>query len=185
MGWTTSTQWQSKKDLIAYLTKDHFHCTPRASITSKCVTKTLRGNTLWAVWDITNIDHHTSDFKQHRYIACYLLRSYGLRGFGYKDMWEDEGPFYYDCPLKYLDMVPEVANESWREGVRHYHARKHVELFSGLIVGLRDCVIPALKLTNPDPRKGWWQGVARDGRTFRIARKHLSGETFETWPTTA
>lgn len=32
-------------------------------------------------------------------------------------------PYYYSCPLSYLDLAPEQSAE-WRAGVRAYHARR-------------------------------------------------------------
>jgi hypothetical protein len=37
-------------------------------------------------------------------------------------MSEQVHPYYYSCPLAYLDMVPEVKCEEWRALVREYHA---------------------------------------------------------------
>ena len=41
----------------------------------------------------------------------------------HKPMCESMGPFYYSCPLGYLELVP-VADEQWRECVRSYHAKR-------------------------------------------------------------
>ena len=32
-------------------------------------------------------------------------------------------PYYYTCPLSYLDLAPEQSAD-WRAGVRAYHARR-------------------------------------------------------------
>lgn len=57
-----------------------------------------------------------------RFIALFLING-NDGGWGYKDMTEDMGPCYYDCPLAFLDMVPE-ANARWREKVRAHHAAR-------------------------------------------------------------
>jgi hypothetical protein len=55
-----------------------------------------------------------------RYIGCHLLESSGGE-WGYKSLDESVHPYYYSCPLRYLDMAP-VRSSEWREGVRAYHA---------------------------------------------------------------
>jgi hypothetical protein len=32
-------------------------------------------------------------------------------------------PYYYSCPLSYLDLAPEQSAD-WRAGVRAYHVRR-------------------------------------------------------------
>lgn len=61
-----------------------------------------------------------------RWIGCDLMRHQKDYGWGYKDLDEICGPYYYSCPLKYLDLVPIETyggNDEWRENVRQYHAR--------------------------------------------------------------
>jgi hypothetical protein len=41
----------------------------------------------------------------------------------HKPMEESMGPYYYSCPLSYLDLAP-VASWHWRDGVIQYHARR-------------------------------------------------------------
>jgi hypothetical protein len=61
--------------------------------------------------------------KTERYIGCDLLRKHPGHGWGYKDLTESMHPYYYTCPLSYLETVP-VACEEWREQVREYHDKK-------------------------------------------------------------
>jgi hypothetical protein len=53
-------------------------------------------------------------------IICSLLECSG-DGWGYKDMAEAMHPYYYSCPLDYLELAPETCAE-WRQAVRRYHA---------------------------------------------------------------
>lgn len=89
---------------------------------------TLRGNVLWSVVKVTikkvkddnpNFEYKAGD--SYLFIACYLLARVGGR-WGYKEMDESMHPYYYTCPLSYLDMVPEVCSE-WRANVRKYHEK--------------------------------------------------------------
>jgi hypothetical protein len=56
-------------------------------------------------------------------IGLYLMqRASGL--WGYKDMDESMHPYYYNCPLDWLDKAQEM-NVEWRKGVREWHDKKH------------------------------------------------------------
>lgn len=108
MGWLFG--WDDRKSLIDHLVRGngvhtHAHC--------------LRGNNLWAV----------QEYQGKKFIALYLLRGHGKSrdGWGYKDMDESMGPYYYNCPLGYLNMVDEPHNDNaheWREAVREWYARR-------------------------------------------------------------
>lgn len=56
-----------------------------------------------------------------KWIGCDLIE-----GLGYKALAECMHPYYYDCPLQFLDITP-VACEAWRVLVREYH-NKHGRL---------------------------------------------------------
>lgn len=55
-------------------------------------------------------------------VLFHLSRAGGLHG--YKDFCERMHPYYYDCPLEYLDLAPET-NADWRRCVRAYHRGEH------------------------------------------------------------
>jgi hypothetical protein len=62
-----------------------------------------------------------------RWIGCDLLRSQTGFGWGYKDLDESMFPYFFSCPLKYLDLVPIEkfgGNAEWRATVRRYHQRQ-------------------------------------------------------------
>lgn len=71
------------------------------------------GAVLWAVW--------ANPAAKRQMIVCHLLQP-GHGGWGHKDLAESSGPYFYSCPLRYLEMAPEV-NPAWRERVREYHQR--------------------------------------------------------------
>lgn len=60
----------------------------------------------------------------NRFVVCLLVEK--ERGaFGFKDMHEMEGPFYYDCPAKVFDFVKDrpvdeygTSSRGWRYEVR-------------------------------------------------------------------
>lgn len=110
MGWLFG--WNTRRQLI-----DHLVHTNGVKTLKHC----FKGNNMWAVQEGTKQDGSTI-----RFIALYLLRS-SRDGWGYKDMDESAGPYYYNCPPGYLDMVKDVEPigyaKEWREKVRRYHAQ--------------------------------------------------------------
>ena len=99
-------------------------------ITSTCLAHCYRGGNfsgvLWSVWERTFVkDGHEAEPTQ-RWIQCDLLRYQRDYGWGYKDMDESMGPYFFSSPLKYLRMVPIEqygGNASWREQVVLHHQR--------------------------------------------------------------
>lgn len=80
----------------------------------------LRGNVLWSV---VRISDTMSGEVLGTIIACDLLQRFGPEQWGYKPMDESMHPYYYSCPLSYLDLAEERCPE-WRKGVRQYHQHR-------------------------------------------------------------
>ena len=183
MGWTTASHWRSYKHVMDYVTQPSDYVANGVRIRHTCLAKCRRGSVLWSVWRRTNAAPAAGVFETTHYIACHLIKSFGKEeGFGYKDMDESVHPYYYTCPLKYLDMAP-VACQEWRDKVIAHHAINNMALKPGLIVGLRDSVLPAVAVFTPG--KSVFVGKSRDGQVFRVPRRFLTGQTFETWPENA
>ncbi|HCF6146640.1 hypothetical protein [Pseudomonas aeruginosa] len=120
MGWLFSSR--TRAELIRDLTRPED--TARASV--RVLVHTLRGNVLWSVSEVTakteGVHPDLAPGESMRYIRCDLLqRSDGE--WGYKAMDESMAPYYYSCPLRYLDMARELS-PAWREKVRAHHARR-------------------------------------------------------------
>lgn len=120
MGWYFSHQ--SRSELIAELVAPQ----ETERTTAKVITHALRGNVLWSVVEMTvkaeSAHRDLPPGQSLRYIRCDLLeRSHGQ--WGYKPLDESMHPYYYSCPLSYLDLAPEQSAD-WRAGVRAYHARR-------------------------------------------------------------
>lgn len=130
MGWLFQNGI-TRKELIAERTRDWTTEGAEAmTVTSTCLAHCYRGGAfsgvLWAVWERTFTKHGQSVQPLERWITCDLLR-YQDRCWGYKDLDEAMFPYYFSCPLKYLDTVPIETyggNQQWRDGVRAYHARQ-------------------------------------------------------------
>lgn len=119
MGWYFSRQ--TRDQLIRELT------TPKASeqARSEVIAHALRGNVLWSVVRVTPKQAGAFDLEEAEsttFIRCDLLKGSGGE-WGYKPLDESMHPYYYSCPLAYLEMAP-VRSEAWREGVRAYHRRR-------------------------------------------------------------
>ena len=120
MGWYFSNQ--SRSELIAELIATQE--TERASV--KVIAHALRGNVLWSVTQVTakaeGVHRDLAPGQSLCTIRCDLLERSGGQ-WGYKPLDESMHPYYYSCPLSYLDLAPEQSAE-WRAGVRAYHARR-------------------------------------------------------------
>lgn len=94
--------------------------------TYTCLAHRVIGNTVWTVWEVVCPSGQTD-----RFIGCDRIRKDRKLGWGHNGMSEVEHPFYYDCPLKFLDMVPYVRNKDWRNKVREYHNDKKNKVMRG------------------------------------------------------
>jgi len=130
MGWLF-TVGSTRRELIAERTQNWQRASNEILVESTCLAHCFRGGhfsgVLWSVWERTfTKDGHEVEPTQ-RWIACDLLQySKSNDGWGYKDMEESMGPYFYSCPLGYLGMVPIEqfgGNEEWRKGVQSYHQR--------------------------------------------------------------
>lgn len=134
MGWLF-TQGQTRKQLIESRAKDWevTHTEGKyagVTVTSKCIAHCYRGGrffgVLWTVWE-QNFTMEGQEYRPtERWIGCDLLQFQRNFGWGYKDMDESMHPYYYSCPLSYLEKVP-VANEEWRKKVRERHAQRKAQ----------------------------------------------------------
>jgi hypothetical protein len=127
MGWLF-TRGSTRKDLIEERSKDWERTSGEVQVKTTCLAHCYRGgnfsDVLWAVWERTFIG---GEQRTERWITCDLLRYQKDYGWGYKDMDESMFPYYFSCPLGYLDKVPLEqygGHAEWREGVRRYHAQQ-------------------------------------------------------------
>lgn len=129
MGWLFKTGY-SRHDLIQERTKNWERIKDDGTIiNSTCLAHCYRGGVfsgvLWSVWERTFIKEGQQTEQPQRWIICDLLRCVQSE-WGYKDMEESMHPYFYSCPLKYLELVPIEkfgGHAEWRELVHKYHAR--------------------------------------------------------------
>ena len=97
---TYYTTGASKADIVAELKREY-----------QTIKACVRGNVMYAI--VRGSTHPTV-------IGVFLLSKAG-GDWGYKPMDESVGPFYWNCPLAYLNEVPdprEGYSTKWRENVR-------------------------------------------------------------------
>jgi len=78
----------------------------------KPITHKLVGSDLWIVVETPS--------GQNMIVLYRIATRRGMTG--YMGMPESSGPYYFTCPLSFLDMAPET-NPEWRAKVRAHHAR--------------------------------------------------------------
>ena len=162
MGWLYKTN-STKESLIAErLSTSKFligkSLTPEYA-KGESIAHSIRGNVLWQVRQITYPNGTIA-----RYISCDLLSKQD-NSWGYKDMDESVHPYYYNCPLKFLDMAPEVSAD-WRKGVREYHNRLKRKIEVGKRYELINRAIPYVDIILiPKPILGTY-----NGKTYRVTR---------------
>lgn len=129
MGWSYP-YGATRKSLIEDRTKPWERESNGCSIKSTCLAYCFRGGrfsgVLWAVWERTFQRDGQQTEPEQRWITCDLIRCHAGE-WGYKDMSESCGPFYFSCPLKYLDLVPLErygGNAEWRQQVHDHHSRQ-------------------------------------------------------------
>lgn len=166
MGWLF-TQGMTRRGIVAHITRTQESDSGRWT----SLAHTVRGNVVWSV--IEHLDK--SNNSATKYIGCFLIGSEKDYGWGYKDMTESMGPYYYSCPLRYLDMAP-VTNEGWREKVRAYHAtrtaarKRYASAKAGQVRKMINSVVPYITLQYK--RKRTWVG-SYDGKLYRIPSRML------------
>jgi hypothetical protein len=169
MGWFFSQQHNSKKDFIAHRTRRQ---RGQDDTTFTCLAHSVRGNTLYTVWEVTHPNK-----PAHRFIGIDLL-SKTSDGWGYKDMCESMGIYKYDCPLKFFDMVPEPPNEharKWRDKVRAIAkgAKERRKMLKDIKVGdvirLREgCTPETIEVSSLKPIRGF-----HNGTRYRIPPRYI------------
>lgn len=112
MGWNASDNWKTREDALAEIRRD-LQNDPNFKILQMQTT----GNRLWYIAETP---------EGSRYIGLFLLKSMGTDGWACKGMSESAGPVYYDCPVTYLDKVPDPGGHAtaWRVRVREHHANR-------------------------------------------------------------
>jgi hypothetical protein len=167
MGWLF-THGASRKDIIEDLSRERVQENGNGIRTLR---KSFRGNTMYVL-------HETFGEKPMKFIAVYLLQNSG--GWGYKDMDEGMLPYYFDCPVSFLDEADPPMNENarnWREKVREYAAKRSTKKPKvGEKWSLVHCKFESAKIVSLKPLTG----RAPNGGVYKIPRRMLGTKIEET-----
>jgi hypothetical protein len=131
MGWLFKSG-SARRNLIQERTQDWERTTADGiQVTTTCLAHCYRGSigsgVLWVVWERAFNRDGQAVQPTERWITCDLMRYQKDYGWGYKDLDESMHPYYYSCPLKYLEMVPIEqfgGNSEWRALVTEHHQRR-------------------------------------------------------------
>lgn len=129
MGFTSSREWQSVKDVIDYRVQE---CKKAGKYIKHSV---VNGNRLWML---------AKNYEDDRpSIFLDVIRKSGDYGFGYKDMSAVEHPYYYDCPLNFLDLTEDfgIDFENWKRFVIAYHKDKKEQKQKVAKIELGDIIV--------------------------------------------
>jgi hypothetical protein len=107
MGWYFESEKRTKREFANSIINGLEY----RFLDSKVIAHRLDGKELWLVEQYTS--PKTGNIES--IIVLFLLDSQN-GSWGYKCITENMGPYYYKCPVKFLDLAP-VANPEWRAKV--------------------------------------------------------------------
>ena len=133
---------------------------------AKCIEKYSCWNELWTVWQKGN----------EKYILLFLLKK-EKNAWGYKCMDEAQHPYYYNCPVRFFQIAPEI-NPIWRKEVVKFH--KEQERRRLLVKSLRIGDIVRLSGVRPAlytivQKLPVLVGKAVNGGLYRIPKSRVLG----------
>lgn len=117
MGWDF-TFGATRKDIIRQATDEW---KTEAGGTGKSLRHCCKGNVIYILWEITR-----PDVPVMRFIEVVLMKK-SREGWGCKKMDETMEPYYYECPISYIEIAGPSKYESaqkWRDEVRLRHEIK-------------------------------------------------------------
>lgn len=141
---------------------------------SELVRSQAVGNHFWALCKRKDTGMH--------WISLCLMQGPGPAnrggGWGYKDMDEDMAPFYYDCPVSYLDAPAEPSEngKAWRAAVREHAQRKakRAKLGPGSVIHVAGMDYTLVEPRTSCGRRTGWYVRAQHGGLYRISNQSLA-----------
>lgn len=122
MGWTTKLGF-TRKDIIAHVTRGWEDRSGGVVSSGRYLDHKVVGNIVWAVLELTTAEGAVE--IQSRFITATRIGTEKIDGklhWGFSDGGYEGDVLHWDhCPLRFLEMVPEV-DARWRARVRLYHA---------------------------------------------------------------
>lgn len=166
MGWSYSTQWRSKKQLVEYLTDSY-----RFGENQELLKSSVVGNNHWYLAK----QKTTGEI----WIGLDMMQSGREDGWGYKDLTASCGPVEVNCPISFLKEAsepdPDSYDAQWRKRVVAYHKSKRQKAKRSYEAGM---VVQYdgtdYRLDRPaGSRRGWYVNRQPDGMLFRMNARQL------------
>jgi len=148
------TNGATRADVIAELTEEKISEDRIFRTLRKC----FRGNTMYALHE------SGKPGEVSKWICVYLLIRGGEYHWGYKPIEESMGPYYFDCPVSYLDEADATTSQSaieWRAEVRRLAAiRSSIKPKVGEVWSLTNgCTVKRIRITSLRPLRGTFHGT--------------------------
>ncbi len=166
MGWTSSFEWKTKKDVIKHVACQSFWAGRHQLLSSSVV-----GGNLWMLVELTEGDN-----KGKKFVCLALIEMCG-KEYGYKTINEGCLTPYYNCPLKFIRQIenqsfkPSESALAWRKEVKLFHENKKVgELKKNMKVRLYDI---EYELIDNLGRKGWSVRSLKDKQIYQMMKKQV------------
>jgi hypothetical protein len=158
MGTVSCSNWKTKKDVVNELTHD----LARSGFNVLGQKGAAEG-----VWYL---------IEKNGEKTIYFGKIEKNRGeFFLKTMSEDMGPYYFTCPLKFIEKASEPKSEyaqAWREKVRTYHAAANKKLSVGVKIKLYDNLYTVVS-QHVLGRGSNWIVTNEQGQRFRLKRTQI------------
>lgn len=158
MGTVSCSAWKTKKDVVNELTRD---------LTRSGFNVLGQKGSADGVWYLIEKDGEKT-------IYFGKIQKNGGEFF-LKTMSEDMGPYYFTCPLKFIDKASEPKGQNakeWREKVRSYHASAKKELEVGIKIKLYGNVYTVAS-KHVLGRGANWIVTNEQGQRFRLKRTQI------------
>jgi len=137
-----------------------------------------RGSTVYAIaW-------RQAPSEARHYFGCVFLTQRKRGEFGYKEMDESMGPYYFDMPVRMLEALEALAPtedtnaRAWRDRVRQHHIAKRKRgadvAVAGQLVRFHDGG-DVYRLDKPaGPRRGWQVVNIKSGLSYRASAANMA-----------
>lgn len=155
MGWLFREGLGSKKEAAEWALE---------GFKSRVIASAVKGNQLWFVAEI----NQEVFGPRERFIGLILLsKKNGM--WGKKWMEEVMHPYFYGCPVSYLEMAHQQSAE-WRAGVKKFNERAKRVFELGQQVELPNCKPSKFRVVSVKPLKG----VDESGRLWRLPKARVA-----------
>lgn len=157
MGWTSAPTWKTKRDVINAILRECYGATSQVIETK---------STASGLWVLARPKGGPVQ------IDLWVIETHSAGNSAYKGMTESMHPYFYDCPLAFLDEAPEAC-AAWRAEVRAQHARKGITFANG-----DDVTIHGERYTVVAPYKRSWLVRDASGKQYKARAKdmHLTAD---------